>query len=230
MEENRLQQYYDEMGRWKLLTEEEEHRLSARALKGDERAVNRLVEANLRLVAHVAREYQGRGLAPEDLISEGNMGLVKAASKYDASRGVRFAGYASVFVRREIERALQREESEKMPENRLGGQRRSLDAPLGAKPNVSLLSILVDDNSPLADGRAYSAAQERQVEWALRSLNERETQVVTAYFGLGEERQTMAEIAADMGLKRERVRQIRNRAVRRMRKAFRDAGNRDSAY
>ena len=98
MEENRLQQYYDEMGRWKLLTEEEEHRLSARALKGDERAVNRLVEANLRLVAHVAREYQGRGLAPEDLISEGNMGLVKAASKYDASRGVRFAGYASVFV------------------------------------------------------------------------------------------------------------------------------------
>ena len=117
-----------------------------------------------------------------------------------------------------------------MPENRLGGQRRSLDAPLGAKPNVSLLSILVDDNSPLADGRAYSAAQERQVEWALRSLNERESWVVTAYFGLGEERQTMAEIAADMGLKRERVRQIRNRAIRRMRKAFRDAGSRDSAY
>ena len=222
MEENRLQQYFEEMGSHALLSEEQERQLSARALKGDERAVNRLVEANLRLVAHVAREYQRQGLAMDDLISEGNMGLVKAATKYDATRGLRFAGYAVVYIRRAIEKALQRESSEKMLESRANGQKRSLDAPLGAKPNISLLSVLADGNSPLADGRAYSTALEEQAERALRSLNERETQVVMAYFGIGQEHLTMAEIAADMGLKRERVRQIRDRAVRRMRKVWRN--------
>lgn len=221
MEENRLQQYFDEMGSHALLSEEQERQLSARALKGDGRAVNRLVEANLRLVAHVAREYQRQGLAIDDLISEGNMGLVKAATKYDASHGLRFAGYAVVYIRRAIEKALQRESSEKMLESRANGQKRSLDAPLGAKPNISLLSVLTDGNSPQADGRAYSTALEEQAERALRSLNERETRVVMAYFGIGQEHLTMAEIAADMGLKRERVRQIRDRAVRRMRKVWR---------
>lgn len=220
-EKNRLQQYFDEMGSHQLLSEEQERQLSARALKGDERALNRLVEANLRLVAHVAREYQRQGLALDDLISEGNMGLVKAASKYDATRGLRFAGYAVVYIRRAIEKALERESSEKMLESRANGQKRSLDAPLGAKPNISLLSVLADGNAPLADGRAYSNALEEQAERALRSLNERETQVVMAYFGIGQEHLTMAEIAADMGLKRERVRQIRDRAVRRMRKVWR---------
>ena len=222
MEDNRLQQYFEEMGSHALLSEDQERQLSARALRGDERAVNRLVEANLRLVAHVAREYQRQGLAMDDLISEGNMGLVKAATKYDATRGLRFAGYAVVYIRRAIEKALQRESSEIMLESRANGQKRSLDAPLGAKPNISLLSVLADGNSPLADGRAYSTALEEQAERALRSLNERETQVVMAYFGIGQEHLTMAEIAADMGLKRERVRQIRDRAVRRMRKVWRN--------
>ena len=221
MEENRLQNYFEEMGARPLLTEEQERQLSERALKGDKRAADRLVEANLRLVAHVARGYQGQGLDMDDLICEGNMGLVKAAAKYDASRGLRFAGYAVVYVRRAIEKALKRESAERMPESRANGQKRSLDAPLGVKPNVSLLSVLVDSNSPLADGRAYSAAQEEQVERALRCLNERESRVVAAFFGIGQEHETMAEIAEDMGLKRERVRQIRDRAVRRMRKAFR---------
>jgi len=221
MEENRLQNFFEEMGSHELLTEEEERALSARVLKGDSRALDKLVEANLRLVVHVAREYQGQGLAIDDLISEGNMGLVKAAGKYDASRNLRFAGYAVVFIRRAIEKALLRESSEQMLESRANGQKRSLDAPLGAKPNVSLLSVLVDANSPLADGRAYSASDEQQVERALRSLDERETRVIVAYFGIGQEHQTMAEIAEDMGLKRERVRQIRDRAVRRMRKIFR---------
>jgi RNA polymerase primary sigma factor len=99
-------------------------------------------------------------------------------------------------------------------------QKRSLDAPLGAKPNLNLLSVLVDGSSPLADGRTYSRNQEEQVERALRSLDEREDRVVTAYFGIGQEHQTMAEIAEDMHLKRERVRQIRDRAVRRLRQAY----------
>ena len=109
-----------------------------------------------------------------------------------------------------------------MVESRGDGQKRSLDAPLGAKPNLNLLSVLVDGSSPLADGRTYSRSQEEQVEKALRSLDEREDRVVTAYFGIGQEHQTMAEIAADMGLKRERVRQIRDHAVRKMRKVFRE--------
>ena len=223
MDKDRLQTYFEEMGSRQLLTEEEERQLSARALNGDERAVNRLTEANLRLVAHVAREYRGQGLGMDDLISEGNMGLVKAATKYDASRGLRFAGYAVVFIRRAIEKALKKEEEATTAERRPNGEKRSLDAPLGAKPNISLLSVLVDGNSPLADGRAYSAAQEEQVERALRSLDERESRVVVAYFGIGQEHATMAEIAEDMGLKRERVRQIRDRAVRRMRKVFKAA-------
>ena len=230
MEGDRLQKYFEEIGAHQLLTEEQEHQLSERALKGDNRAVNRLAEANLRLVAYVARAYQGKGLAMDDLMSEGNLGLMKAAAKYDASRGLRFAGYAAPHIRRAIEKALLRESSEKMVESRANGEKRSLDAPLGAKPNVSLLSVLVDGNSPLADGRAYSATQEEQVECALRSLDERESRVVTAYFGIGQEHLTMAEIADEMGLKRERVRQIRDRAVRRMKKAFRDAGSKDSIY
>ena len=102
MEENRLQKYFEEMGSRQLLSEEQECELSAKVLKGDERAKNRLVEANLRLVAYVAREYQGKGLAMDDLISEGNMGLIKAAGKFDASRGLRFAGYAAVYGRNSL--------------------------------------------------------------------------------------------------------------------------------
>ena len=230
MEGDRLQKYFEEIGAHQLLTEEQEHQLSEQALKGDNRAVNRLAEANLRLVAHVAREYQGQGLSMDDLISEGNMGLVKAASKYDAKRGLRFAGYAVVFIRRAIEKALKQENEATKPESRADGQKRSLDAPLGAKPNISLLQVLVNGDAPLADGRAFSAAQEEQVERALQSLNERESKVVVAYFGIGQEHETMAEIAEDMGLKRERVRQIRDRAVRRMRKVFKAAGNTDSIY
>ncbi len=221
MDENRLQHYFDELGSRPLLTEDDERMLSDRIKQGDQRAVNRLAEANIRLVAHIAREYLGSGLSLDDLISEGNIGLMKAAAKYDASRGLRFAGFAVVFIRREIERALLRESAEKMAESCSDSQRRSLDAPLGSKAGVNLLSVLVDGNSPDADGRAYSAAVEERVERALRSLDERETRVVTAYYGIGQDHLTMAEIAHDMGLKRERVRQIRDRAVRRMRKVFR---------
>lgn len=222
MDENRFQRYFDELGGKQLLGEEQERDLSSRIKKGDQRAISRLAEANIRLVAHIAREYLGNGLAIDDLVSEGNIGLMKAASKYDASRGLRFAGFAVVHIRREIERALERENSEKTIQNNSGNtQRRSLDAPLGAKPGINLLSVLTDNDSPDAEGRAYCAAIEERVERALRSLNERETKVVSAYYGIGQDYLTMEEIAQDMGLKRERVRQIRNRAVRRMRKAFR---------
>lgn len=220
MEDSKLNKYLDEIGREQLLTAEQEQQLSARILKGDERALNRMIEANLRFVVAIARQYQGKGLSMDDLVSEGNMGLMKAAAKYDAKRGLRFANYAVVFIRQQIEKALEKEGAEQRVETTRDGQTRSVDAPLSGHTNVNLLSVLVDANSPLADERVYNANIEAAVEYALRSLDERESQVINAYFGIGQENLTMAEIADDMQLKRERVRQIRDRAVRRLRKAY----------
>jgi RNA polymerase primary sigma factor len=221
MEDSLLNKYLNEIGREQLLTEEEEQRLSARVLKGDERALNKLIEANLRFVVVIARQYLGKGLSMEDLVSEGNMGLMKAARKYDASKGLRFVNYAVVPIRQQIEKALKVESAEQRVENRSDGQTRSVDAPLGTKTNMSLLSVLVDTNSPLADERVYQSNVEAAVEYALRSLDERESHVVNAYFGIGQEHATMAEIAEEMNLKRERVRQIRDKAIRKMKKAYR---------
>jgi RNA polymerase primary sigma factor len=220
MEDSLLNKYLDEIGREQLLSPEEEQRLSARVLKGDERAVNKLIEANLRFVVVIARQYQGRGLAMEDLVSEGNIGLMKAARKYDATKGLRFVNYAVVPIRQQIEKALKVESAEQRVESVRDGRTRSVDAPLGTKTNMSLLSVLVDSNSPLADERLLRSNVETAVEYALRSLNERESQVVNAFFGIGQEHATMAEIAEDMNLKRERVRQIRDKAIRRMKKIY----------
>lgn len=220
MEDSILNKYLDEIGRETLLSEDEEHQLSERIRRGDGRALNKLVEANLRFVVAIARQYQGRGLSMEDLVSEGNLGLLKAAGKYDASRGLRFVNYAVVFIRQQIERSLKIESAEQRVESRGDGQTRSVDAPLGTKTNVSLLSVLVNADSPMADERVYQTNMLTAVEKALDSLNERESRVVNAYFGLGQDNLTMAEIAVDMGLKRERVRQIRDKAVRKMRKAY----------
>ena len=218
MEDSILNKYLDEIGREQLLSEEQEARLSARILQGDERALNRLIEANLRFVVVIARQYQGQGLSMEDLVSEGNLGLMKAARKFDATRGLRFVNYAVVFIRQQIEKAVRKESDEQRVESTRDGQTRSVDAPLGSKANVSLLSVLVNADSPQADQRIYNASLEDAIERSLQTLNERETVVVNAYFGIGEERQTMAEIAERMSLKRERVRQIRDRAVRRLKK------------
>ena len=218
MEDSILNKYLDEIGREQLLTEEQESRLSARILQGDERALNRLIEANLRFVVVIARQYQGQGLSMEDLVSEGNLGLMKAARKFDATRGLRFVNYAVVFIRQQIEKAVRKESDEQRVESTRDGQTRSVDAPLGSKANVSLLSVLVNADSPQADQRVYNANLEDAIERSLQTLNERETIVINAFFGIGEERQTMAEIAERMSLKRERVRQIRDRAVRRLKK------------
>lgn len=222
MIDNTLNIYLDEIGRESLLSEEEEHRLSARIKAGDERALNKLIQANLRFVVTIARGYQGKGLTMDDLVSEGNIGLMKAAAKYDSERGLRFVNYAVVFIRQQIEKALKQESAELRVENAKDGLSRSVDAPLGNRANMSLLSVLSDVNSPLADVRVYDSAIADAVEYALRSLSEREHQVIAAYYGIEQEHLTMAEIAEDMQLKRERVRQIRNRAVRRLRKAYKN--------
>lgn len=220
MNDSSLNVYLDEIGQSQLLSEDEERSLARRIKAGDERALNKLIERNLRFVVSIARQYQGKGLAIDDLISEGNIGLMKAARKFDAERGLRFVNYAVAFVRQQIEKALLKESSEMRVESGRAGQSRSVDAPLGGRANMSLLSVLTDAASPLADERVYSSAIADALEYALHTLNDREHKVVVAYFGIEQDHLTMSEIAADMGLKRERVRQIRNRAIRRLKQNY----------
>jgi RNA polymerase primary sigma factor len=213
MEDSAFNKYLDEIGRESLLTTDEERQLSERIHQGDQRALNKLIGANLRFVVSVARQYKGQGVEMEDLVSEGNMGLMKAAAKFDASKGVRFVNYAVVQIRQQIEKAIEQQtRQQNMP--------LSVDAPLGHRTNMSLLSVLVNSNAPMADERIHSEAIEEAVEFALGSLDKREAQVVNAFFGINQEHETMAEIAEDMELKRERVRQIRDKAVRKLRKAY----------
>ena len=229
MEDSVLNRYLDEIGKEALLSDEEERALSAKILQGDQQALSKLVEANLRFVVTIARQYKGRGVAMEDLVSEGNMGLMKAASKFDASKGARFVNYAVVHVRQAIERAIDQQaglyqlpkEAKALETARQQSMPLSVDAPLGYRTNMSLLSVLVNQDAPLADERVHSEAIEAAVEYALSQLDARESRVINAYFGLTQEHETMAEIAEDMDLKRERVRQIRDKAVRKLRKAYR---------
>lgn len=229
MEDSALNIYLDEIGKEQLLSNDEERQLAERIAKGDERALSKLIEANLKFVVTVARQYKGQGVAMEDLVSEGNMGLMKAAAKFDASKGVRFVNYAVVHIRQAIEKAIDQQaglyQVPKDVKQDLARQQSipvSVDAPLGHRTNMSLLSVLVNKDAPLADERVHSEAIEDAIEYALETLDERERQVVNAYFGIDRENETMAEIAEDMDLKRERVRQIRDKAVRKLRKAYRN--------
>lgn len=228
MEDSALNRYLDEIGKGQLLSDEEERALSARILQGDQRALSKLVEANLRFVVTIARQYKGQGLSMEDLVSEGNLGLMKAAGRFDATKGVRFVNYAVVHVRQAIEKAIEQQTGlYKVPKDvkdeitaRQLSMPLSVDAPLGHRANLSLLSVLVNRDAPLADERIHSEAIEDAVEFALGSLDARESRVVNAFYGIGQEHETMAEIAEDMELKRERVRQIRDKAIRKLRKAY----------
>lgn len=228
MEDSALNRYLDEIGKGQLLSDEEERTLSARILQGDQRALSNLVEANLRFVVTIARQYKGLGLSMEDLVSEGNLGLMKAAGRFDATKGVRFVNYAVVHVRQAIEKAIEQQTGlYKVPKDvkdeitaRQQSMPLSVDAPLGHRANLSLLSVLVNRDAPLADERIHSEAIEDAVEFALGSLDARESRVVNAFYGIGQEHETMAEIAEDMDLKRERVRQIRDKAIRKLRKAY----------
>jgi len=159
----------------------------------------------------------------EDLVSEGNMGLMKAATKFDATRGVRFVNYAVVHIRQALEKFIEQNSGPAVDiVDGKPGIPLSVDAPLGHRTNMSLLSVLVNKDSPLADERVHSEATEDAIEYALGTLDERERCVVNAYFGIDREHETMAEIAEDMDMKRERIRQIRDKAVRKLRKAYRN--------
>ena len=227
MTDTGLNNYLDEIGRQQLLSDEQERELSERILRGDQRAVSQLVEANLRFVVKLATQYRGQGLQMDDLVSEGNIGLLTAATKFDASRGTRFVSYAAPYVRQQMERAIDHQNGlYKMPkgasaQERLQSHPLSVDAPLGYRQGMSLLSVLINGDAPQADERVFSEAIERAVEYALQMLSDRDSEVINRLFGLDRERETMSEIAEDLGLKRERVRQIRDHAIRILRKNYR---------
>lgn len=220
---NSLDKYLEEIKREQLLTEEEEQSLAKRVQAGDRRALEKLTTANLRLVVSVARMYQNSGVAMEDLVSEGNIGLMRAAERYEASRGSRFASYAVPIVRKCIERAVEEQgalyripKGETTPADKKRSKALSADAPLGGRENVNLLSLIANPDSPDADGGVNATVLNDEMARLLAMLDERERMVITLFFGIGREKMTFAEIGSEMGLKRERVRQIRDKAVRKI--------------
>jgi RNA polymerase primary sigma factor len=259
-----LSTYLEEIGHYPLLTRTQEASLAARTQSGDHDALNALVCANLRFVVIIAKQYQHRGVALPDLIAEGNLGLVRAAERFDASRGVKFISYAVWWVRQAILQALaDNGHAVRVPAAQAGAVRRigyqasqltqelgreptqreladqlglredeiaaalplarvavSLDAPMGDDRNAQLLDILPDDEGPAADAAATVADMSSTVSSAMGVLGKRETEVLTMYFGLdGKDPRTLEEIGARYGITRERVRQIKDRALWRLRRS-----------
>ena len=260
--EDSLGCYLGEIGSSKPLSSSEEVNLARKIKKGDEGARNRLVEANLRFVVKVAREYQNRGVPLTDLISAGNMGLITAAERFDEKKGFKFISYAVWWIRQAIlqalaeqsrtvrlplnkigflykiskaSRVLQQERSdapkpediakeldvpvEEVRETLLCGRSiRSLDATFKEEEDHSLLDILADDRQESPENQVMHGCLRGQIDTALGSLVGREAETVKLYFGLdGEEPMTLDQIGARFGLTRERVRQIKEKALHRLR-------------
>ena len=225
-ESESLNIYLNEIGKETILSDDEEKLLSQQILAGGaaaERAIGKLTSANLRFVVSVAKQFVDRGVAILDLISEGNIGLMKAARSFDGSRGLRFVGYAEPFVRKAIEAAVNEQSGifrlpkhENSAEEKANSHAFSVDAPLQNGKNVSLLSILADPTATRPDQEALEASVKEELFEAMNILDNRERNVVEAFYGIGQPHLTFAEIGEKMGLKRERVRQIRNKAVRKL--------------
>lgn len=223
-----IERYKAEISKVSQLKPEEEKALSDQIKQGVAAAVDRLVTANLRLVMAVAGRYRNRGVSYDDLVSEGNIGLMKAAIKFDADKG-RFASFAVPIISQTIEQAIAKQSSlYTVPETGMGHARMrhvrplSVDAPLGGRGNnVNLLSFLSDSEAVASDDLLEKKAVSAELNGALAVLDEREREVVTRCYGLGTDKQTMAEIGERMGLKRERVRQIRTKALRKISRALR---------
>lgn len=209
-------QYLEEIGRERLLDREDEAALARRSRAGDMAARRRLVSANLRFVVSVARRYRGLGLPFADLVNEGNLGLVRAADRFDPERGVRFISYAHFWVRRAMVQALRRHEERPLP-GEPPPRALSLDhvAPGTA---CSLAELLPDERAPEPGARVVRERLRDAIEASLSDLPPREREVVRRYFGIGLEcAQTLAQISADLNVSRERVRQLKERGLSRLR-------------
>ena len=256
-----LDKYLQEIGKEELITVEEEVELAQRIKKGDRQALEKLTRANLRFVVSVAKQYQNQGLSLPDLINEGNLGLIKAAEKFDETRGFKFISYAVWWIRQSILQALaeqsrivrlplnqvgslnkinkafskfeQQHERTPTPEElaealelpkekvsdtlRVSGRHVSVDAPFVDGEDNSLLDVLVNNDSPNADSALINESLAREVERALATLTERERDIIKLFFGIACQEMTLEEIGERFGLTRERVRQIKEKAIRRLR-------------
>lgn len=222
---NSFDRYISDICNEQKLNDCEERELSERIKCGDEKALEDFAKANLKFVISIANKYKNMGVDIEDLISEGNMALIKAARNFDAGRGVRFVSYASPYIIKSIEHAI-KEQSDLLWRNDKCGnmskrnvrQALSADAPLGGRENMNLLGIIENINSPCADAHLIDANTSSEMKNILKSLNERERSVLTLFFGIDCEKLNLAQIGDKMGLKRERVRQIRNKALRKIKR------------
>ncbi|MDL2290231.1 RNA polymerase sigma factor RpoD/SigA [Paludibacteraceae bacterium OttesenSCG-928-F17] len=256
-----LDKYLQEIGREDLITVEEEVELAQRIRNGDRLALEKLTRANLRFVVSVAKQYQNQGLSLPDLINEGNLGLIKAAEKFDETRGFKFISYAVWWIRQSILQALaeqsrivrlplnqvgslnkinkafskfeQENERRPSPEElaeeldipvekiadtmKVSGRHISVDAPFVEGEDNSLLDVMVNDDSPNADRVLINESLSKEIDRALSTLTEREHEIVKKFFGIGVPEMTLEEIGDEFGLTRERVRQIKEKAIRRLR-------------
>jgi len=265
-EDRSLDLYLREIGETPLINAAEEVELAKRIRKGDHKALEKLTKANLRFVVSVAKQYQNQGLSLADLINEGNIGLIKAAKRFDETRGFKFISYAVWWIRQAILQALaEQSRIVRLPLNRVGTLHKigkvssslqqdlgrepspneiakelsltegevsdtlkisnshlSLDAPFSASEDNSLIDILEDEMQPSPDESLLSESLRVEIEKALDSLTPREAEVINLYFGLNHEKPlTLEEIGARFSLTRERVRQIKEKAIRRLRHASR---------
>ncbi len=256
-----LDKYLQEIGKEELITVEEEVELAQRIKKGDRDALEKLTRANLRFVVSVAKQYQNQGLSLPDLINEGNLGLIKAAEKFDETRGFKFISYAVWWIRQSILQALaeqsrivrlplnqvgslnkinkafskfeQKFERTPSPEEladalelpkekvsdtlRVSGRHVSVDAPFVDGEDNSLLDVLPNNDSPNADKSLLNESLIKEIDRALATLTERERDIIKLFFGIGVQEMTLEEIGEQFGLTRERVRQIKEKAIRRLR-------------
>ena len=234
-EKKSLDKYFEEISKEQVLTQKEEKELSKRIKQGDAEAINKLATANLRFVVAIANQYKGNGLDIEDLISEGNIGLVNAANKYNAERhNSRLVSYATPFIRKCIENAIKEKSGiyetpgeEAAQTNKKRNIPLSIEAPLGGRENINLLSVIANPDTPLADVLLSSKTDLQEIKKSLDILDNREREVVTCFYGICRDKLTLAEIAAQLGLKRERARQIRDKAARKLSKVLKTASQKN---
>ena len=190
-----------------------------------EKEINTLVSDNVNYVKSVANQYKAQGVDFDDLVSEGTLAMLMAARKFDASRGTKFVAYASPFIRKAMQAAIDKQAAMyRVPKDQKKfapkgtGKAVSIDAPLSVGNQYTLLDILVNQDAKLADDHAAFAEMLADLQRCVDSLEDRDRQVISKFYGLGVAHETLAEIADDMQLKRERVRQIRDKAIRQIAK------------